>query len=108
MEKIKPILTKIALALVAIGLIASLGYSLYLTMNKGQLEKQIRDDKVEASELNKKLSTALANSQSWQAKLAESQTQCTNDNQALKATIEAFAKQASACDRIKKKLNIND
>ena len=75
-----------------------------------QKSKQLQADLAQSVEqrttMNKKLNKARSEVDLWKKKFESADSQCQTESDDLKSKIEAFAKQAAACEQIKHKLHI--
>ncbi|VVD30963.1 hypothetical protein [Paraburkholderia dioscoreae] len=109
MNKAKIILRKVLMVLGVAALIASLGSSALLYLNKQTLEKQnkLQSDKLTA--LDKRVDALNKASSDDKAELASLRDQVKllqPENATLKESVGAFATQAAACDALKHTLNV--
>jgi ElaB/YqjD/DUF883 family membrane-anchored ribosome-binding protein len=77
-----------------------------LMKNNNELEAELEKRNDEIKVLNSKLKGSTTEVDSWKKKYEASVDQCKTDTDNLQARIAAFAKQAAACDIIKRKLHI--
>jgi len=107
MENFRAYAPKIAIGLLVIFLAAaSVGdFIFYQKLNQLQTEGQKKSDQI--TTLNVKLSNAAKIEDTLKTKFNTAQVQCKFDTDTLNEKIEAFSKQAAACNAIKQKLHLN-
>ena len=108
MATLKDTLKKCAAIAALAVFVASVGYSIFLTMNRQTLERQVQQQTGELIALQKTLQEANSNAHTWKSKYEETSSTGLAENAELKASIEAFATQAATCAALKKKLHVVD
>jgi flagellar basal body-associated protein FliL len=105
-EKIKQHANKIIIVILCALLAAAAAGDFILFQKSNQLQAESRQKTKLIEVLNRKLSAATSEAESWKMKAGAVETQCSAETNTLKEQIAAFAKQAASCDLLKKKLHI--
>ena len=108
MENFNSTGSKIVLVVGIVALVGSLGASAFLYMNKSTLEKENSQQTKQLDLLTKKIVSLESDNSKMKLQIETTSKQCESENADLKASIAAFAKQASACEAIKQKMHIKD
>jgi septal ring factor EnvC (AmiA/AmiB activator) len=108
MNLIQPIRNKITLlAIVALLAISAAG-NFWLFQSKSQLQSELSQKTEQINSLNKNMSQSTKNEEDLKKKISTAENQCKAETDGLKDRLAAFAKQAAACDKLKKKLHVKD
>lgn len=100
-----------ALILVSLALVLSVGIGGYAIFSKMALEKQFQQQTIEVKGTKGKLlvlSETIGELQTEKEKTEKDMSRIQSENDAYQSEIAAFAKQAAACDTIKKQLHIKE
>lgn len=108
MEKIKYFAGKAVTAIIILSVIALMIYSAMLYKSKAALEEQIEQSRSKLDKITLELKEARHDGQLWHDKFTQISATAQSDSEALKSNIEAFAKQAAACDTLRKKLHVTE
>lgn len=106
MDKFKQY-TKIFSLVMLLGLLATSVAGNYIFNKKyTELQSTLKKNNAELVNLKNKVKDNESGSALLKKQYEESASQCKTENDDLKAQIDAFAKQAAACEKIKEKLHI--
>ena len=112
MKKIKYfILNNKAIILVSLGLAISIGISGYTIFRKIALEKQVEQLIFDAKAADGKISLLTNKSKDFENQTKERTKEISDLKSTLKdsdSKVEAFAKQAASCEKIKRRLHIKE
>lgn len=105
---IRSVLSKIGIGVGVMAVVALCGYAGYLYWQNDGLAGQVSDGQTKIATLTKQVTEANGRGQTWKEKYEAIVASNKQDMDGMKASVEAFAVQAAACDRVKKQLHVRD